>query len=182
MAARARVAHLADALDADALLRTRARERIRQGTLPRAQPARTWGGPGSGAGCDLCDTPIPPHEPEFELQLDLAEPGRLLRFHRQCHAAWEAARREFEPGGWTQVSDALPPEGTVVEARLSLGAPRNIILDVQVVRERDAPPLWLNVTTREPLPKGWEPVEWRLRPVRSEVPASPASASVSRRA
>lgn len=70
-------------------LTVRAHERIDAGLLPRVPPLRTWGGPGSGLACSLCDQPITSSEPEFELQLEAAVP---VRFHRECHAIWEYAR------------------------------------------------------------------------------------------
>ena len=70
-------------------LTVRAHERIDAGLLPRVPPLRTWGGPGSGLACSLCDQPITSSEPEFELQLEADEP---VRFHRECHAIWEYAR------------------------------------------------------------------------------------------
>jgi hypothetical protein len=70
-------------------LAVRAHERIDAGLLPRVPPVRTWGGPGSGLTCSLCDQPITASEPEFELQLEAAVP---VRFHRECHAIWDYAR------------------------------------------------------------------------------------------
>lgn len=173
-------------------LRARARERIEQGRLPRAKALRTWGGLGSGLRCDLCDAPIADDEPEFELQLDGAPAGTPIRFHRLCHAIWNEAREECEPeGGWRPVSREMPPPGAVVEARLSLGGRRSIILSVVCLSsarasdESDpdgdgsaAPAEWANATTGGPLPEGWLPVEWR--PLRGAGPASPSAAQSSK--
>ncbi|MGH8217340.1 MAG: hypothetical protein ACREUT_02035 [Steroidobacteraceae bacterium] len=155
-------------------LRARARERIEQGRLPGAKALRTWGGLGSGLQCDLCDAVITGDEPEFELQLDLTPSGEPVRFHRLCHTLWNEAREVCEPSGWRLVSRELPPSGVVVEARVSLGAQRSLILSVVCLSSAprntgsaaDAavsagPAAWLNETTGAPLPEGWLPVEWR---------------------
>ncbi len=76
-------------------LRRQAQERIRQGKLPAQVPLRTWGGPGAGYPCSLCDLPIAHGEIEFELQFE-ANPNPIsLRFHSLCHAAWERERRSL---------------------------------------------------------------------------------------
>jgi len=76
-------------------LRRQAQERIRQGRLPGHAPLRTWGGPGAGFPCNLCDLPITHGEIEFELQFG-ANPNPIsVRFHSLCHAAWELERRRL---------------------------------------------------------------------------------------
>lgn len=166
-------------------LRTRARERMRQGRLPRAKAARTWGGLGSGLACDLCDAAILSSEPEFELQLDLSMPSESVRFHRQCHTIWSEALEHYLPAhGWRPVAEALPPFGALVEARLSLGDARSLILNVICLEETPpAPPSWINATTGAPLPEGWHPVEWRYQPAaEAEASPQPFDSSLTRRA
>ena len=76
-------------------LRRQVQERIRQGRLPAHAPLRTWGGPGAGFPCNLCNLPIAQGEIEFELQFE-ANPNPIsLRFHSLCHAAWELERRRL---------------------------------------------------------------------------------------
>lgn len=163
---------------ASGALRARARERIDEGRLPRARALRTWGGRGSGLRCDLCDEAITSDEPEFELQLDPIPSGEPIRFHRLCHGLWNEAREDSEPGGWRPVSRELPPPGVVVEARVTLGARRSIILSVICLSdEGTVPPVWLNATTHGPLPEGWLPIEWR--PPIGASSASPAEGSSS---
>ena len=76
----------------------------------------------------------------------------------------------MEPGGWRAVTRELPPPGEVVEARMSLGARRSIILSVICLSDQPQPegsaaaPMWLNATTHGPLPEGWLPIEWRWPP------------------
>jgi len=150
--------------DAEAL-RTRARERLRQGQLPHTKPARTWGGVGSGLPCDLCGAAILSSEPEFELQLDLRAPSESLRFHRQCHSIWSEVREEYSPANanaWCAVADRLPPFGVHVETRVALTGGRSVILTAVCSRaEPPDPASWINVTTGGPLPEGWCPIEWR---------------------
>ena len=79
----------------EARLRERAREAVRAGKLPGRRQDRTWGGPGVGATCSVCDTPVSKHEMELEIQFahDWDNPG-LDKFHLhvRCFAAWEFER------------------------------------------------------------------------------------------
>ena len=42
-------------------LREKARAVIESGKLPSRTPDRTWGGPGVGASCAICDLPVRNH-------------------------------------------------------------------------------------------------------------------------
>jgi hypothetical protein len=79
----------------EASLRAKAKNAIRDGKLPSRRPDRTWGGPGVGAQCAICELPVTPDEMEFEIQLsrDGDNPG-LDKFHVhiRCFAAWELER------------------------------------------------------------------------------------------
>lgn len=166
-------------------LRTRARERMRQGGLPHSKAARTWGGLGSGLPCDLCDAAILSSEPEFELQLDLSAPSQSVRFHRQCHSIWNEVREEYSPANdWRSADEQPPPPGALVEARLSLGGTRSVILNVICLKEPSAPSSsWINATTGGPLPEGWRPIEWRyLSGAKAESAAQPSDSSLPKRA
>ena len=104
----------------DARLRTLARERVRDGTLPRSKALRTWGGFGTGAHCSLCKAPILEAEPEFELQFEqTAAPETLVRFHRVCHLAWEAACQELATQRWPDLK-SLPAAPVRVDPPLEL--------------------------------------------------------------
>jgi len=74
---------------------------VRNGKLPSRSPDRTWGGPGVGARCSVCDRPVTKDEKEFEIQFahDGGEPG-LDKFHVhiRCFAAWEFERRAGPEG------------------------------------------------------------------------------------
>ena len=78
-------------------LREKAREAVQTGKLPARRPDRTWGGPGVGAPCTICDKPVARDEMEFEIQFEHngAVPG-LDKFHVhvRCFAAWEFERKE----------------------------------------------------------------------------------------
>jgi hypothetical protein len=143
------------------LLRIRARERITQGRLPRTKAVRTWGGMGAGLPCSLCDAAILSSEPEFELQFDASTLSGPIRFHRQCHIVWSEVREEHRPSEWRLVSEELPAAGALVEARVSLGEGRSIILSVICSDDPEGARLWVNATTGGPLPAGWQPLEWR---------------------
>ena len=144
-------------------LRIRARDRMTQGRLPRTKAVQTWGGPGVGLTCSLCDAAILSSEPEFELQFDLSPSSASLRFHRQCHSIWIEVREEYRAPEWRLVSEQLPPYGTLVETRVRLAATRSIILNLICSSSAAAgePCIWVNGTTGDPLPEGWHPIEWR---------------------
>lgn len=154
-------------------LRARARERIAQQVLPRTKPARTWGGRGTGQHCSLCDEPILESEPEMELEYEAAAPAQVVRFHLQCQSVWEAERQGPRPASWTSVDAELPPLHAVVEARISLGEGRVLILSVMRVCDGESGPVvWLNATTNSQLPENWRPVEWRLLALQQPLSAS----------
>ena len=79
------------------ILRERARAAIQNGKLPAHTPDRTWGGPGVGAECAVCERPVKRDELEFEIQFAHAgaNPG-LDKFHVhiRCFAAWEFERNK----------------------------------------------------------------------------------------
>ena len=78
-------------------LREQARAAIQSGKLPSRPPDRTWGGPGVGAACAVCDLPVTKDQLEFEIQFarDGDNPG-LDKFHVhiRCFAAWEFERNK----------------------------------------------------------------------------------------
>jgi hypothetical protein len=84
------------------LLRAKARAAIENGKLPSRTPDRTWGGPGVGALCTLCELPVTKDQMEFELQF-AHDAGNLeagldkYHVHIRCFAAWEFARRAAQP-------------------------------------------------------------------------------------
>jgi hypothetical protein len=83
-------------------LRRRAREAIQIGKLPIRHPDRTWGGPGVGAPCAVCELPVKKEEMEFEVQFardgdhgDRQSGDRhfdIFHIHVRCFAAWELER------------------------------------------------------------------------------------------
>jgi hypothetical protein len=84
----------------EARLRAKARAVVDSGKLPARRPDRTWGGPGVGAVCAVCDLPVTKDEMEFEIQSarDGDNPGLdKYHVHIRCFAAWEFERRGFEP-------------------------------------------------------------------------------------
>lgn len=81
----------------ESILRAKARAVVQNGKLPARRPDRTWGGPGVGAACAVCELPVKKDEMEFEIQFeyDGASPG-LDKFHVhiRCFAAWEFERNK----------------------------------------------------------------------------------------
>jgi hypothetical protein len=59
--------------------------------VPAEAPTRTWGGPGVGAPCSVCDLPVTKDEKEFKIQFEQDGGGGLDKFHVhiRCFAAWE---------------------------------------------------------------------------------------------
>jgi hypothetical protein len=75
-------------------LREWIREKLREGTLPRTQSDRIWGGPGSGRLCAACNQPIAPTTAEIE---DHDESGRPLVYHARCHSLLNLERDSLPP-------------------------------------------------------------------------------------
>jgi hypothetical protein len=66
---------------------------------------------------------------------------------------------------WTPVSQLMPPPATPVEVRWDMGDSRSIILGSMMARDAGTGDwLWINLTTKAPLPYGWRAVEWRPSP------------------
>ena len=78
------------------ILREKARAAVQDGKIPSRRADRTWGVPGVGATCAICELPATRDEMEFEVQFarDGDNPG-LDKFHVhvRCFAAWEFERR-----------------------------------------------------------------------------------------
>jgi hypothetical protein len=78
------------------LLREQARNAIRKGHMPLRHPDRTWGGPGAGEPCAVCERPITKDQLELEIQFARAGGAtpRMDKFHLhiRCFAAWELER------------------------------------------------------------------------------------------
>jgi hypothetical protein len=77
------------------ILREKARAAITRGRFPVRRPDRTWGGPGVGAACAVCELPVRTDELEFEIQFvhDGGDPGLdKYHVHVRCFAAWEFER------------------------------------------------------------------------------------------
>jgi hypothetical protein len=156
-------------------LQARARQRIEQNLLPREKPTRMWGGRGSGVACSLCDAPILESEPEMELEYEATARMPTVRFHLRCQTIWDVARQVPTPSHWIPLEHQMPPLHTVVEARISLGSARSLILNVMRICDGETGPVvWLNATTNAQLPENWRPVEWRSLPgpVQDETPAA----------
>jgi hypothetical protein len=100
---------------------------------------------------------------EFELEFeDRGGAARVIHLHRGCQAIWDSERRPRREV-WTPVQRAVPAIGATVEARLTLGLGRSIILSVMRAADDEGSIVWLNVTSGAPLPATWRPVEWRSR-------------------
>jgi hypothetical protein len=81
----------------DSVLRQKAQAAIRNGSVPVGRPDRTWGGPGIGAPCAVCDLPVTKGEMEYEFEMKVAHDGDnsgsdKFHVHIQCFAMWEFAR------------------------------------------------------------------------------------------
>lgn len=78
----------------EARLRELARVAIRSGIIPTRPADRTWGGPGLGKACAICQQPVRKDEPELEIDFDQdgGSPCVTLHLHVRCFAAWEFER------------------------------------------------------------------------------------------
>jgi hypothetical protein len=77
------------------VLREKAGATVTNGKLPARRPDRTWGGPGVGAACAVCELPVKTDELECEIQFahDGSNPGLdKYHVHIRCFAAWEFER------------------------------------------------------------------------------------------
>ncbi len=84
----------------EARLREQARTAIESGKLPSHAPDRTWGGPGVGAPCSVCEKPVAKDQLEFEVQFarNGDNPGLdKYHVHIRCFAAWEFERNKPRP-------------------------------------------------------------------------------------
>lgn len=75
-------------------LREWIREKLREGTLPKTQSDRIWGGPGTGRLCAVCNQPIATNASEIE---DHDETGRTMVFHARCHSLLNVERDALGP-------------------------------------------------------------------------------------
>lgn len=70
-------------------LRLIARQRIAEGRLPSAPPARMWGGYATGELCSLCNQPILPEQVIYEVEATLGGTLRSFNFHAICQSSWQ---------------------------------------------------------------------------------------------
>jgi hypothetical protein len=96
----------------DALLRERARSAIREGKLPAGAPHRTWGGPGSGVPCVVCELPVSRDGMGFRSSLSRAE---MLRRWTSTTCTRAATPR----GKWSGRDWRRPPVSARPKARSS---------------------------------------------------------------
>jgi hypothetical protein len=73
-------------------LRSRTRDRLERGELPRECQA-TWFGPGVAEPCALCGREITGLEIECECEQSC---GATLRFHQPCFAIWDEERQQLD--------------------------------------------------------------------------------------
>ncbi len=79
----------------EARLRERARAALQNGKIPTGRASETWGGPGVGNECAICQRSITKAEMELELQFerDASDPGLgKYHVHPRCFAAFELER------------------------------------------------------------------------------------------
>jgi hypothetical protein len=78
-------------LDQSVLLE-KATAAILSGKLPARRPDSTWGGPGTGAPCAVCDLPVTKSELEHEFEMQgtsgVENASLTLHVHIRCFAVW----------------------------------------------------------------------------------------------
>ncbi len=86
----------------EVMLRDKAREQIRNGKIPLRRPDRTWGGPGVGGVCAICDERVTRKESEVAISFyrspNAAPWLDKYLLHTHCFAVWEH-ERELMNGG-----------------------------------------------------------------------------------
>lgn len=81
----------------ETLLRQHAREAMKERELPNRRPDRMWGGPGNGASCAICQTPVTAQEMGFDLEFGHRSgwPVTTHAMHIRCFAVWELERNDL---------------------------------------------------------------------------------------
>jgi len=85
----------------EAALRELVRRVIRRQEIPNRRPDRTWGGPGTGISCAICDAPVRKEETELEIEFafDGDKPGfAVYHVHGPCFAMWELEQTTAKDG------------------------------------------------------------------------------------
>jgi hypothetical protein len=83
----------------ESTLREKARIAIKSGKLPTRRASRTFGGPGSGMTCVVCDELLTQAQVELKVEFNRhgVTPGLdSYRLHPRCFAAWELERAKVE--------------------------------------------------------------------------------------
>ena len=81
-------------------LREKARDAIRSGRLPSANPILMLGGPGCGALCSLCEDPLPRDQTEVEIEVVReGTTAAVFHLHPLCFGAWHSERTKIEGSG-----------------------------------------------------------------------------------
>ena len=91
----------------DAVVRHAARQAIQARKLPDRLPERTWGGPGTGNRCTICESAVGAEELELELEFR-DDDGPVLRtytVHARCWATRQLGQRGPSDGGITHRSE-----------------------------------------------------------------------------
>jgi len=94
--------------DEDLLLRRRVREALQTDRLPPRAPDRTWGGPGSGAACVICERIVSPDEVGLDLEYEQTGGTVSHPAHARCFLALETVLRERQ----------LPPKAAAMPVPL----------------------------------------------------------------
>lgn len=79
-------------------LHARAKARLLDGELPGGAVIRVWRLRGSGAKCQVCDSPIQNPQVEHEVETEAGSGPRSGRFHEDCCAIWDFERTRMSGG------------------------------------------------------------------------------------
>jgi len=85
----------------EAVRRAEARRAIDNGTMPRNEPGRTWGGSGAGETCPVCGNQVTPRQIEYEVEFARADGRGVDKYHLhlRCFAVWELERTKGNGDG-----------------------------------------------------------------------------------
>jgi hypothetical protein len=104
-------------MNEESVLREIARLAIATGALPSRPPQQTWGGPGTGAKCALCQAHVNSDELEFEVEFEFEFESGSERYHLHltCYSAWDAERKAQRKRGTAVSADTAREKSSTAQ-------------------------------------------------------------------
>lgn len=102
-------------MNEESVLREIARLAIATGALPSRPPQQTWGGPGTGAKCALCQAHVNSDELEFEVEFEFESGSERYHLHLTCYSAWDAERKAQRKRGTAVSADTAREKSSTAQ-------------------------------------------------------------------